>query len=285
MYENKQEQDSRGQGFQGSSAATNRNEELIQLNPRPHPYFYSSLIVLLNRVGCQIKSKKGKVMTATNNNIKAILFDMDGVLVDSMNYHMESWKQLLETFGIYIAERFIYEHEGAMGLDIIQELFHKTGLSIDGNQVMEIYDQQNRIFREEYLGMVRLYPETLTLIEEFQQRGLRLGLVTSSRMNLVEQIWEDYQCLNRFDTIVTADDVTRFKPNPDPYLRALEKLEQEPESCLVIENAPAGIEAAKAAGLLCYAVTTTLPRESLSRADKIFPNLASLRTYLNNLLI
>ena len=218
-----------------------------------------------------------------NMDLKAILFDMDGVLVDSMKYHMQSWKQLLENDGIFITEQFIYEHEGAMGLDIIENLYHKTGLPIDSQQIMEIYDRQNRIFREEYLGKVRLYPETLTLIDGFQQRGLRLGLVTSSRMNLVEQIWEDHHCLNRFETIVTADDVTRFKPNPDPYLKALEKLKQEPEGCLVVENAPAGIEAAKAAGLICYAVTTTLPQESLYQADKIFPNLGSLGIYLNSM--
>ena len=100
-------------------------------------------------------------------NIKAILFDMDGVLVDSMNYHMQSWKQLLETYDIFITERFIYEHEGAMGLDIIENLFNKTGLTVDGERVREIYDQQNRIFREEYLGKVSLYPETLTLIDGF----------------------------------------------------------------------------------------------------------------------
>jgi len=244
------------------------------------------MILWLNRVGCQFKLmevSQGRIMGVTNNSLKAILFDMDGVLVDSMSYHMQSWKQLLENKGIYITERFIYEHEGAMGVDIIQKLFQKTGLPIDEDQIMEIYDQQNRIFREEYLGKVRLYPETLTLIDGFQERGLRLGLVTSSRMNLVEQIWEDHQILNRFDTIVTADDVTRFKPNPDPYLKALEKLKQEPESCLVVENAPAGIEAAKAAGLICYAVTTTLPRESLYQADKIFPDLGALGTYLNSM--
>jgi beta-phosphoglucomutase len=215
-------------------------------------------------------------MTVMNIGLKAILFDMDGVLVDSMKYHMQSWKQLLENDGISITERFIYEHEGAMGLDIIQNLYHKTGLPIDSNQIMEIYDRQNRIFREEYLGKVRLYPETLTLIDRFQQRGLRLGLVTSSRMNLVEQIWEDHHYLNRFDTIVTADDVTLFKPNPDPYLKALEKMNQKPESCLVVENAPAGIQSAKAAGLTCYAVASTLPPPYLQASDRIFSSLKAL---------
>ena len=215
-------------------------------------------------------------MGVTNNSLEAILFDMDWVLVDSMSYHMQSWKQLLENKGIYITEQFIYEHEGAMGVDIIQNLFQKTGLPVDEDQIMEIYDQQNRIFREDYLGKVRLYPETLTLIDGFQERGLRLGLVTSSRMNLVEQIWEDHHCLNRFDTIVTADDVTRFKPNPDPYLKALEKLKQEPEGCLVVENAPAGIQSAKAAGLTCYAVASTLPPPYLQASDRIFPSLKAL---------
>jgi beta-phosphoglucomutase len=215
--------------------------------------------------------------------LKAVLFDMDGVLVDSMKYHMQSWKQLLENDGIFITEQFIYEHEGAMGLDIIENLFLKTGRPIDSNQVLELYDRQNRIFREEYLSKVRLYPEALTLIDGFQRRGLRLGLVTSSRMNLVEEIWSDHRYRDYFETIVTADDVKRFKPNPDPYLKALERLKQEPESCLVVENAPAGIEAAKAAGLICYAVTTTLPRESLCRADKVFSDLGSLGTHLNSI--
>jgi beta-phosphoglucomutase len=215
-------------------------------------------------------------MKINNQVSKAILFDMDGVLVDSMKYHMQSWKQLLEKYGIFVTERFIYEHEGAMGVDIIQDLFHKTGLAADGDQIMEIYDQQNRIFREEYLAKVRLYPETLSLIDGFQRRGLRLGLVTSSRMNLVQQIWEDHQILELFDTIVTADDVTRFKPNPDPYLKALEKLNQEPEGCLVVENAPAGIEAAKAAGLTCYAIASTLPPPYLQASDRIFPSLKAL---------
>ena len=83
--------------------------------------------------------------------LKAILFDMDGVLVDSMKYHMQSWKQLLEKYCISITEQFIYEHEGALGLDIIQNLFNKTGQVVDGERITEIYDQQNQIFREEYL--------------------------------------------------------------------------------------------------------------------------------------
>jgi beta-phosphoglucomutase len=206
----------------------------------------------------------------------AILFDLDGVLVDSMIYHMQSWKQLLENAGVNISEQFIYEHEGAMGVDVIQNLFHKTGLPTDEDQILEIYDRQNRIFREEYLSKVKLYPETLTLIDGFKRRGLRLGLVTSSRLNLVAQIDEDQRFLDRFEAIVTADDVVRFKPNPDPYLKALEKLTQGPEGCLAIENAPAGIQSAKAAGLTCYAVASTLPPPYLQASDRIFPSLKAL---------
>ncbi len=209
-------------------------------------------------------------MTVNKINLKAILFDMDGVLVDSMSYHMQSWKQLLENDGIFITEGFIYEHEGAMGLDIIENLFQKTGRPIDSNRILEIYDRQNRIFREEYLSKVRLYPEALTLIEGFQRQGLRLGLVTSSRMNLVEQIWAGHRYRDYFETIVTADDVKRFKPNPDPYLKALEKLKQDPESCLVVENAPAGIQSAKAAGLTCYAVASTSARPRTSGPRTVF---------------
>ena len=82
--------------------------------------------------------------------------------------------------------------------------------------------------------------------------------------------------MDRFEAIVTADDVRRFKPNPDPYLKALEKLKQEPEGCLVVENAPAGVQSAKAAGLTCYAVASTLPPPYLQASDRIFPSLKAL---------
>jgi beta-phosphoglucomutase len=217
------------------------------------------------------------------NGLKAILFDMDGVLVDSMNYHLKSWKDLLETFNIKVSDEFIFQHEGAMAPNIIMNLFNENGYFIDEAQISDIYLTQNSKFQEQYLSQVALYPESLSLLEQLNRKGILLGLVTSSRRNLVDRIWKE-EDLDFFTTIISADDITRFKPFPDPYLKARDELGQKSENCLVIENAPAGIQAANSAGITCFAISSTLPKEKLSGAQQVFPNLQSLNNFFTETL-
>jgi beta-phosphoglucomutase len=216
--------------------------------------------------------------------IKAIFFDMDGVLVDSMNYHRDSWRELLHSFGVDVSDQFIFEHEGAMSPEVIKNLFIEQGYPIDSKEIPEIYARQNEKFLHDFLPLVGLYPESLPLLEGLRKKELQLGLVTGSRRNLIEKIWKPEE-LELFSTIVAADDTERFKPNPDPYLKAVQAIGQPLENCLVVENAPAGIQAALSAGITCYAVASTLPHEKLSMADQVFPNLASLTIYFNTVLL
>jgi beta-phosphoglucomutase len=223
-----------------------------------------------------------KVMKTANEleNLKGIFFDMDGVLVDSMNHHLQSWKELLEYFSITASDTFIFEHEGAMSSEVIRDIFAAKGYTIEDNEITAIYSWQNARFQEEYLHKVDFYPEALSLLRQLNAKGLQIGLVTSSRMNLVEKIW-NRESLSLFSTIVTSDDVERYKPNPDPYLKALSKIQQDAGRCLVIENAPAGIQAASAAGISCYAIASTLPAEKLFGAQKVFSDLSALRLFLS----
>jgi beta-phosphoglucomutase len=225
-----------------------------------------------------------KTINRARNGLKAILFDMDGVLVDSMNYHLKSWKELLETFKITVTNEFIFQHEGAMAPEVIINLFRDHGYLIDEEQINDIYRTQNSRFQEHYLSQVGLYPESLSLLDQLTRRGILLGLVTSSRRNLVDSIWKE-EHLGFFTTIISADDITRFKPFPDPYLKARDELGQKSENCLVIENAPAGIQAANSAGITCYAISSTLPEEKLSGAQQVFPNLKSLSSFLTKTLL
>jgi len=216
-------------------------------------------------------------------NLKGVLFDMDGVLVDSMKYHLHSWQELLNFFGIYVSDEFIFEHEGAMSLEVVRDLFGAGGHNIEEQQILEIYAHQNAQFQTKYLRKVRFYPEALPLLEQLRQNGLKLGLVTSSRMNLVERIW-NLEDLSLFSTVIAADQVKKYKPFPEPYLKALNQIQEDPEDCLVIENAPAGIQAANAAGISCFAIASTLSEEKLSQAQKVFPNLSSLSLFLKSKL-
>ena len=164
---------------------------------------------------------------------------MDGTLVDSMNYHLKSWKELLESFNIKVSDQFIFEHEGAMAPDIIKNLFKKYGYHLDNSEIRDIYLTQNSLFHDKYLSYVDLYADALTLLEQLRTKGVLLGLVTGSRKNLVQKIWNE-EDLNLFSAIVSADDTERYKPFRDPYLKALNEIRQNPGDCLVVENAPAG---------------------------------------------
>ena len=130
---------------------------------------------------------------------------------------------------------------------------------------------------------MNLYPDALPLLEQLKRKEISLGLVTSSRRNLIDQIWKEEE-LAYFSAIVSADDIDRFKPYPDPYLKAVQKIEQEPVNCLVIENAPAGIQSACSANISCFAISSTLPEEKLSGAKQVFPNLKSLSLFLHKII-
>ncbi len=222
-------------------------------------------------------------LNLTTNHPKAILFDMDGTLVDSINYHLKSWKELLESFNIKVSDQFIFEHEGAMAPDILKDLFKKYGHHLENYEINNIYLTQNSLFHDKYLSHVGLYPEALPLLEQLRAKGILLGLVTGSRKNLVQKIWNE-EDLTLFTAIVSADDTERFKPFPDPYLKALNEIRQRHGDCLVVENAPAGIQAACSAGITCLALSSTLPKEKLSAAQQVFPDLKSLGDFLNNIL-
>jgi HAD superfamily hydrolase (TIGR01509 family) len=130
---------------------------------------------------------------------------------------------------------------------------------------------------------VSLYPESIPLLKQLKAKGILLGLVSRSRRNLIEKIWKA-EGLSFFSTIISANDTDRFKPYPDPYLKAVKEIQQELINCLVIENAPAGIQAANSAGISCFAISSTLPKEKLFGAQKIFRNLGSRSNYFTLLM-
>ena len=193
---------------------------------------------------------------------------MDGVLVNSMNYHLESWKKVLDSLDIKVSDQFLFEHEGSMAPEVIKKLFKENGYLIDDNKIIDIYLNKNSMFLNQYLSKVRLYPEAIPLLKLLKRNGVLLGLVTGSRRNLIEKIWKEEE-LAYFAAIISADDTKRFKPFPDPYLKALKKIQHDTINCLVIENAPAGIQAANSAVIFCFAISSTLPEEKLSAAQNI----------------
>jgi HAD superfamily hydrolase (TIGR01509 family) len=117
------------------------------------------------------------------------------------------------------------------------------------------------------------------LLLELQRLNYRLALVTGTRLEVVNKVLQ-MGLEGVFEIIITGEMVSNGKPDPEPYLKAVNELNVDKESCLVVENAPAGITSAKSAGLTCFAVQTSLPEEYLKSADKIFGSIADLSAFL-----
>ncbi len=204
---------------------------------------------------------------------------MDGVILDSMPYHVRAWQQALEEWGLHVPAEVLYLHEGAIEPATAVDIFRRNNCLIDARVFDEILVRQREIFNGEFEEKVRPYPNIPEILEEFQSKGWTLALVTSSHTDILNRVLPA-DIRSRMSHIVTGDQVSRRKPFPDPYIQACKALGASRSSCMVVENAPAGIQAAKAANMTCYALTTTLSEDYLSKADAIFRSHFDLKQHL-----
>lgn len=211
--------------------------------------------------------------------LKAVIFDMDGVLVDSMSDHAEAVQHIFDDIGVEMDKQDIFEREGERTVDIVEFLLEKgTGdaSKYDISDIVERYIAEfNRIAEMKvFEGM----QECLNVLK----KRFDLAVVSGSDRPIVNDII-DSKYPGVFRELVTADDVQRGKPEPDPYLKAIEMLGISGHETIVVENAPMGVEAAKRAGLCCVAVPTYLDAEKFHQADMVIEDHTHLVEFLNGL--
>lgn len=210
---------------------------------------------------------------------RAILFDMDGIVVDSMRFHASAWKQVLGEHGLAVEDLDIYLREGMSGRQSIEDIFVEYGRPFPiEDRFRELIAKKHALFEK---NRIHLYPRIADILEWLKARGMLTALVTGSAKRSVDYMMEE-RVLALFDAIITAEDVSKGKPDPEPYERALGRLGMDAADTLAIENAPMGIRSAKGAGVTCFAIETTLPRRYLSQADKIFSDHSSCFEYLKS---
>ena len=221
------------------------------------------------------------------SGIKAALIDMDGVLYDSMPFHAQSWHKLFVELGVTTSnpdEYYLYE--GMRGPDTIGMIL-KRELNLDTTEEErhKIYAHKSELFR--HCGQAPVMPGASDMLYAFKSKGLTTVLVTgSAQSSLLDQLEKDYPGFFPKERMVTAHDVIKGKPNPEPYLRGLEKAGVDASEAIVIENAPLGVRAGKAAGLFTIAVTTgPVPRQAFIEegADLIFSDMPSFAKWLKNI--
>jgi beta-phosphoglucomutase family hydrolase len=204
---------------------------------------------------------------------KGVIWDLDGVIVDTGTFHFEAWKKSLEEMGLTFSQEKFALIFGRRNRDMVMEV---VGETLSTEEMERISARKESLFREALKGKVRPLPGVLFWLEELQRRGYRQALATSAPQENMEMMVGSLGIEGFFDKIVLGDKVSAGKPDPEIFLLAAKALELYPARCVVIEDAVAGVKAAKRAGMRCIAVATSHPRTALAEADMVVDSLNDL---------
>lgn len=196
-------------------------------------------------------------------NYNTIIFDLDGTLINSMDQHYFAWSEILKDEGIVISQIQFNKLEGMN----IYELMKRLTKISDEKKIKLMVANKDKIFIENYVFKVN--PGVEDLLERIKKLKIQCGIVTASSKFRIEQTIP-LTFRNKFSVIITSDDKGPGKPDPWPYIQGLKKLGSNTEKTLVFENAPLGVKSAKAAGLTCIGIGTTVNRLSLKEADYFY---------------
>jgi len=201
-----------------------------------------------------------------------ILWDLDGVIADTRDLHLYTWKVTFDEVGIPLDTSDFQSLFGKSTPQIIREML---GEDIPPEDVKKIGDRKEEIFRELVPEWVKLFPGVVETLEGFQQWGVKQAIASSAPIENIETLVDALNIRQYFQALVSGHHLPS-KPAPDVFIQAAAELGTKPSNCVVFEDAVAGVEAAKQAGALCVAVTTTNPSEALRKADLIITGLDAL---------
>jgi len=186
-----------------------------------------------------------------NPPLQAMVFDLDGLMADSEPLALWAWNQTLERFGHRLDDETLRDGLGMRVIDSARVICQRFSLPISPEQAMA---EENRLFLEAVPTRLRACAGLYPLLDELTARGVPLAIGTSGHRRYVALALRTLGIEGRFQAVVTGDEVARGKPAPDTYLMVAQRLDVPPERCLVLEDAPLGVESACAAGMICAAV-------------------------------
>lgn len=220
-------------------------------------------------------------------DLKAFFFDMDGVLFDSMPNHAKAWCAAFEDLGIHFTPYDAYMREGMTGTSTIYQAFtRQLGRDASEEECQRIYKVKCEIF--ESLPVAKPMPHVLEVLQTVQRAGLDIYIVTGSgQRSLLDRLNTHFPNIFRQEKMVTAYDVKKGKPDPEPYLMALKKGGFDAHQAIVIENAPLGVKSAVGAGIYTIAVNTGILKDedlSIHGAGVVYHNMEELLSELPEII-
>jgi len=209
-------------------------------------------------------------------SIQGVLWDMDGVLVDTGEFHYQAWSRTLALFDIPFSRELFRETFGMNNKGILERLL---GDETDHRFFTIIIDKKEKLFRQVIHGHVKPLPGVVEMLHFLKSKSIRQAIASSAPQENIDALVDELILRDSFEAIVSGDELAG-KPAPDVFLAASQAIGVSPQNCLVIEDSVAGVEAAKRAGILCLAVTNTNPAGNLYQADYVVDSLLQVDTVL-----
>ena len=202
-----------------------------------------------------------------------VIFDVDGVLLDSYQMHYECWRSIAKEHSLSLKEKEFDSLFGRRGSEIVREIW---GPDLPQDQVVSIHKRKQALYREHLQQDFPRMEGAIQLIDGLIREGFVLGVGSSAPPENVEMSLKGLGRAHLFEAVVTGSDVTRGKPDPQVFLLAAQRMGLEPSRCAVIEDAPAGVAAAVAGGMTAIALAGTAPAARLTQAHLVVTSLREL---------
>ena len=199
------------------------------------------------------------------SEIQAVIFDMNGTMIDDMGFHKKAWIKFCKKYGLDLTEEeFKQKFSGKKNTDILPEVL---GRELSSDEIKKLSEEKETLYREIYAPYMKEIPGLKDLINMIKSKNLKVAIATTAIEPNRKFVLDALGLENKFDVILGDEHVANGKPHPEIYLETAKKLEVDASKCLVFEDTPPGVEAGKNAGMKVVGVLTTHTKEDLRNAD------------------
>jgi beta-phosphoglucomutase family hydrolase len=208
--------------------------------------------------------RKDQISSQKKDVIGAVIFDLDGVIVDNMKYHKKAWEMFLKKYAPEIDVEEFSAHFGKVNRDLLKIVFHRE---ISDEEESQFGEEKEALYRKIYAEDIVPTDGLVDFLQDLKKNSVKTAVASAAPKVNVDFVFEKTGLRQYFDASIDANDVTRGKPDPEIYLRTAEKLNCPPEACLVFEDSMPGIQAGRNAGMKVIGVATSHPADSLKGTD------------------